>query len=212
VVKEIKEVIDKYGIKQFRIVDDAFTEDRVRVIAFCNAVKDLGCYFNTILRADSVDKRLLKKMYEAGVREISIGVESGSPEILKKINKKETIEDIEKCIKKAKDVGLLTKVFLIFGLPGETLETIEETKAFMKKTKPDKYTMSTFIPLPGSDIYKNPDKYGTKLLKSAQELEDFFFYYEPDEDRGFHIEHKNMDELKKARGEMIEWLRAGEWK
>jgi len=211
IFSELIHLRDKYNIHQFRIIDDAFTVDRYRCEDLMKLTAGQELYFTTILRADSIVSRdMLQVLYDGGVRVVSIGVESASQRILDLINKRERIEEIKQVIQWCHDVGVKIKVFIIFGLPGETLETVEETKAFFREIKPDAYTLSSFIPLPGSDIYENPAKYGIKPKWESGKYDDYFFYYEPGEGQGFHYEMP--EELKKKRGELISYLRSGCWR
>jgi len=177
VIAEIRELKEKYDIWQYRFVDDCFTVNRKRVETLCDLLKQEEVYWLAITRADRVDKPLLEKMYEAGCREIQIGVETASPRLLKIINKKETVEDYKRAIKHAKEVGLKVKVYLMYGLPGETEEDIELTKRFMLETQPDKWTLAKFVPLPGSKFYKEFWKYMIEIPKS---FDDYWFYSEED--------------------------------
>ena len=201
-----------YGIKQFRIVDDAFTYDADRVEDLMKMTAGRGWGFTTILRADSVrDPDMLRRLAAGGVHTTSFGVESASQAVLDRNNKRESIEEIKQAIRWCQEVGITVKVFLIFGLPGETVETVEETKEFFREIRPDSYTLSSFQPLPGSAIYDDPARFGLTPLYKKGEYEDYWFYYEPDDhERGFHF--KMPIELRRARGELIRWLRKGDWK
>lgn len=209
-VQELKFLRDNYGIYHFRFCDDIFTIRRNRIEEFCKQVKSLGIYFHFATRANLVDRDMLKILYEAGAREIAFGVESGSQKILDKVDKHVDVEINKWAIKIAKEIGLKVKLLLIFGLPGETKETIRETKQFMIDTKPDFYSMSTFSILPGSPIWKNPEKYGTRILN--KDTDNYWFYFEPGDHSGFCIEYTNATELYEERDKMIVWLRSGVWR
>jgi len=189
-VAEMEHLDESYGIRQFRIVDDAFTVDRYRAKDICERTAGRGWGFTTILRADSLrDLAMVKRLAAGGVHTASFGVESGAQSILDTINKRETIDEIKQAIRWCREAGILSKVFLIFGLPGETLDTVEQTKQFFREIRPDSYTLSSFQPLPGSAIYEDPAKYGLTPLYRKGDYEDYWFYYEPDDDRrGFHFE------------------------
>lgn len=213
VIEEIKHLISRYNIHQYRILDDVFTLNHERIYQLYQRIREenLEVYFDSILRADSVNEDLLATMYNLGIRNICIGVESGSDKILKKMNKRESIDKIKQSIYWAHCAGITVKVFLIFGLPGETLETIEETKQFMIDTQPDNYTLSTFTPLPGSDLWTNPEKYGIKYNVDINNFKNLWFYWNPeDEDKGWY--YPLPLEVKKARGNLIKWLRWKKWK
>jgi radical SAM superfamily enzyme YgiQ (UPF0313 family) len=74
------------------------------------------------------------------------------------------VEQARKAVRWANSAGILTDVSFIVGLPGETPETFQEVIKFIKEGKPRKVTISHLVPLPGSDIYEHPDKYGVRIL------------------------------------------------
>lgn len=116
--------------------------------------------------ARNIDKDVLKLAKEAGCTEISFGVESGSQKMLDLMNKKVKVEQNERAIEQIKEQGILTKAYFIVNFPGETGETVEETLKFIERTKPDKWLLSSFAPLPGSDTFLNPEKYGITWISS----------------------------------------------
>ena len=165
VIEEVHEVIDTYGIKSFLFYDDVFTFPKGnRLKKLCEGIKQLGITFrcNGRVGVNSLeDYQLLK---EAGCMEIAFGIESGSQVILDKMNKGTTVEMNLNAIRNAKQAGLITKAYLITGFPGETQETIDETKRFVEISGVDKFTVSAFVPLPGCDVWKNPLKYGIQTI------------------------------------------------
>lgn len=174
--EEIKQIMDEYEVKFFRFLDDAFTANRRRALKLCKEIKDLECEWRCITRADWIDKGLLREMKEAGCVGCDFGIESGSQRVLDMMNKKLTVEGNIKAIKLMKDVGLSTKVLLMYGFPGETERDIELTKRFIREAKPDRFTLSQFTPLPGSDLYNRannkrwfyPDEQGDKGYKELK--------------------------------------------
>ena len=83
VVDEIKECIDKYGIKVYRFSDDNMASNRRWTERFCELVKPLGIKWRLSVRVDRVDPPLLKLMSEAGCTELGLGCESFDPDVLK---------------------------------------------------------------------------------------------------------------------------------
>lgn len=144
---------EDYGIEHVRFVDDCFTLNKDRAKKICEYTKELDISFMSIARADTCDLNTLKMLKSGGCKILDIGLESGSPKLLKDMNKRETIDDIKKCLLNAKKIGLNTKVFLQYDLPGETEEDIQKTIDFLKETKPDFYTLSRYTSLPGSEWY-----------------------------------------------------------
>lgn len=164
VIEEIKSIINTYGIKAFIFYDDTFALDRNRFYPLCEELRELNISFRC--NGDSRNNTLedFRMLSLAGCKEISFGIESGSQRILDRIQKGTTVERNLRAIQNAKKAGIFVKAFLMIGNPGETKDTIEETKNFMKEAQPDQYTLFNFIPLPGCDVWKSPEKYGMKII------------------------------------------------
>lgn len=145
---EMKEVINQFDVTHFRFVDDIFTLNRERIIKFCNLkIKEgIKATWVCITRADKLDKNLLNNMYHAGCKEIHIGVESGSQKVLDLMNKDISVSTLINAISKIKKSGIKAKTYLMYGYPGETDEDREKTIMLVKKTKPDKITISHYAP------------------------------------------------------------------
>jgi len=172
VIEEVKEITDKYGIRALIFYDDTFALDRKRFYPLCKELQKLNIVYrcNGDIRNNTLED--FQVLYDSGCREITFGVESGSQKILDIIGKGATVEKNIVAIKNAKRAGLVTKAFLMIGNPGESEETIEETKAFMLEADPDQYTLFQFVPLPGCAIWKDPEKYGIVIT-----TKDFRNYY-----------------------------------
>jgi radical SAM superfamily enzyme YgiQ (UPF0313 family) len=100
-------------------------------------------------------------MKQAGCWEISFGLESGSNEILKSMDKAADIARSEQAIKWTAAAGIRTKGLFILGYPGETEQTIQITKDFMRRLPIQIMNLTKFTPYPGSPIYR--DLYGTNI-------------------------------------------------
>jgi radical SAM superfamily enzyme YgiQ (UPF0313 family) len=172
VIDEIQSIIQNYGIRAFIFYDDTFALDRKRFYPLCESLKQLDIVYrcNGDVRNNTLDD--FKVLYDSGCREMAFGIESGSQEILDMMGKGATVEKNKQAIINAKKAGLITKAFLMVGNPGESVKTIEATKKFMEEADPDQYTLFQFVPLPGCDIWKNPNKYGVRIFNS-----DFRDYY-----------------------------------
>ncbi len=165
VIDELKFLINVYRYKNFIFYDDTFTINP-KIYELLDKIKELNIIFrcNGNARKDTYHKFL--KLYEAGCREIDFGIESGSQIILDNINKGVTVEQNKKAILDAKRAGLTVKTFLMVGSPGETWNTVEETIEFMNEVCPQLYTLFNFVPLPGCEIWNNPEKYKIKIINN----------------------------------------------
>jgi len=164
IVYEIKEVINKYGVSRFEFFDDMFTVRKSRLVEFKEKTKGLKLSYRCNGRTDVLIKDVYWLLKESGCKVVCFGIESGSQEILDRMGKQNTVENNYKAIELAKEVGLTVIGYFMIGFPGETIETINETIEFIKKSNLDQAQFYTFIPLPGCDVYKHPEKYGTKII------------------------------------------------
>ena len=99
------------------------------------------------------DERDAELLYEAGCREVWLGLESGSQKILKSIGKGTSVSTIRRAFKAAKDAGLMRRSYVLFGVPLETLETIRETESLIDEVRPDTVSFSILAPYPGTEYY-----------------------------------------------------------
>ena len=156
VIKEIKYLIDKFHIKELQFIDDNLTLKKSYIIELCKKIKSEKILIDWTpingVRADSIDDVVAIEMKSAGCYLLDFGIESVNSSILKNIKKGETIEQITKAINCAHNAGLLTIGNFIFGLPGETKDTIEETINYACRSKLDRAGFFALNVLPGSDI------------------------------------------------------------
>jgi len=162
VLAEIRQLmVDGYG--GFVFFDDTFNTDNKRVEELCKALEPLGIVWRCLTRADTLNPSVLKAMAESGCVEVGLGVESWSKKILRTVGKHETPRQINDAIRWAHESGIRVKVFMIIGLPGETRETVEETRKGFHEARPDDFDMTIFQPTPGSLIYEYPERYDIRF-------------------------------------------------
>ncbi|SFB30640.1 B12-binding domain-containing radical SAM protein [Clostridium frigidicarnis] len=169
ILEEVLEIENKFNLNMFFIIDDTFTINAQRAIKFCNILKDTGKKFiwGCESRADVASSELLQSLYDAGCRKIQFGMESANNEILRKIGKKVTVEQIENAVKIASSIGFDINVSFIMGHPFDTHETVQETILFALKLR-RLYKANVFgsilTPYPGTKIYENMKSYEMELL------------------------------------------------
>jgi len=157
VIDEIKDLKNKYGIKEIKFIDDNLVLKKDRVLELCNLIIENNINIpwacTSGLRANNVDEEIVTKMKEAGCYNFNIGIESANPQILLNVNKQETIEQINNAIELADKYKIVCGGFFVFNLPGETKETIEESISFAKKSKLTLATFNILDILPGSKLW-----------------------------------------------------------
>jgi radical SAM superfamily enzyme YgiQ (UPF0313 family) len=168
VLEEIKTLKEKYGIREFHIIDDNFTMDKEYTKDFLRKLKalDLGMSWSTPngVRMDALDEEMLKLMKETGLYMISLGIESGSDEVLALMKKGITTSDIRGHIRMIDKAGIDMAGFFILGFPGETAETIKKTIDFASELPLKRANFFTYLPFPGTESYR--------LLEASGELKD----------------------------------------
>lgn len=100
-----------------------------------------------------------KAMYAAGFRWILVGFESGSERILTSINKRATKEQNTRCMEIATRHGLKVKALMSIGHPGETLQTIEDTRAWLLQVRPADFDVTIITCYPGTPYYDEAAPY-----------------------------------------------------
>ena len=161
VVDEIEYLVKNHGVKEIHFEDDNFTLKRSHAYEVCKMIVDRKIKITFTcpngIRADKVDKELLLMMKKAGCYCFAYGIESANPQILKNINKDEDIETIKKSIDIAADCGIDCVGFFIFGLPGETKQSIEQSINFALSSKLTRAQFMIFDVLPGCNLYDDLD-------------------------------------------------------
>jgi radical SAM superfamily enzyme YgiQ (UPF0313 family) len=133
--KKVVVTISKYteaGLNHFFFVDNTFNLPSVYANALCEQLisSKLKITWRCILYPWKVDDVLVEKMARAGCREVSLGFESGSEKILANMNKKYLTADIRQISERLQKFGIGRMGFLLFGGPGETKETANESLEF----------------------------------------------------------------------------------
>jgi radical SAM superfamily enzyme YgiQ (UPF0313 family) len=116
--------------------------------------RPLGLKFNCAVRVGHADGELLEMLKEAGALMVSLGIESGSPEILEAHKPGIYIDEIRTTVKRIRAKGLRVKGLFMMGLPGETEETITQTSDFAMSLDLDDMNMAKFTPFPGAPVWK----------------------------------------------------------
>ena len=144
------------GVNQIEFVDALFTTHNKRVIELCAILKERGLDLEWACASAirfTDNQKMLDAMADAGCKKIFYGIESGNPEILQRV-KRITPDKVRKVIGMTKKAGILSHASFIFGLPGDTPETMEDTLAFAKSLNTDTASFSMAIPFKGTELYE----------------------------------------------------------
>jgi len=163
VLSEVDHVIARYKIKYFVPYDDCFILRKDRATKIAEGFRERGVRWRCWSRADLVSREILEILKKCGLTSITFGIESGDERMLKVYNKGITVEQNENALLLCKEVGVPVRASLIFGGPYETKESVDNTIDLIKRIQPDEWNISTFIPIPGSDIGDHPEKYDIQI-------------------------------------------------
>ena len=172
VVEEIKWAMKAFPqTKEFFFDDDTFTDDLPRAEAIAKELGKLGIYWSCTAKAN-VPYESLKKLKEGGLRLLLVGYESGNQQILHNIKKGLRIEVAEKFTRDCHTLGIKIHGTFILGLPGESLETMRETREFAKRINPHTVQISLAAPYPGTFLYNQALQNGWLDEANAELIDD----------------------------------------
>jgi radical SAM superfamily enzyme YgiQ (UPF0313 family) len=156
------------GYREIHLVDDLFTANLKRAKEVCRQIidrkLDISWYPRGGIRVDGVDQEIFDLMKRAGVWHIPFGIESGNQGVLDKAQKEVTLEEVRSAIRMAKKAGMETEGYFMFGLEGETEQSMKETIDFSLSLDLDYAKFAITIPLPGAVLFKDWDRRG--LIKT----------------------------------------------
>jgi radical SAM superfamily enzyme YgiQ (UPF0313 family) len=159
-------------------------------------------------RADAFDEEIARAMQKADVKIVCFGIESFDQRLLDLNNKGITVDQVERSLKIAKDHGLLTVGFLIFGMPGEDEKSVETTKEIILKNKInlDYLNLATMVPLPGTPVWNNPERFNCEILDKNY---DQFWIVDHEKNDTVLVKTNgvSLDLMKKLKIDMYQFMR-----
>ncbi len=192
IYQELESAINQYGAHTIDFADEIFLINNKRNKEILQLMIDNGLNkkirWYAMTRANLVNNEIISLAKEAGCYHLDMGVESGDDNILKSINKKITIEQVENAVKIIKKAGLELGTYYIIGHPNETKASMKKTVKLAIRLNTDTIAVGNMVPYPGTEIFamaqkgeggykllsedwSDYDKYGGKVL----ELENLSF-------------------------------------
>lgn len=154
VVGEIKKTKGSFKTNTFKFLDDTLTINKKQIIGICALLiqENVNIRWSCMSVVNSLDEVMLQKMAKSGCYMVSIGIETGDPETMKRIKKGITLEMVENAVKVLRKHGFLIHGYVMYGFPWETKEHIERTTEFIENLKLDSVGYSIATPLPGTEL------------------------------------------------------------
>lgn len=157
VIAEMTELCELSARPHIKIRDPLFTLDRNRCFEISKEIiaRGLQLTFECETRMDDLDEELVRAMYAAGLREISFGVESPDPLVLKAVARRYIPhEHMRGIVNLCWELGIVTTAFYVIGFLGETEERIEDTIRFACELDTTYANFKILTPYPGTPQFK----------------------------------------------------------
>jgi len=157
VVGEIVRLRDRFGVREIHIEDDNFTAGKEYVLSFCDELRRRAPGVTWTcpngVRIDTLDREMLAAMKGAGLYFLSVGIESGSDRVLRRMKKSLDVGRIEEKVRLVREAGIGVSGFFMLGFPGETAEEMEATVAFALRLPLARASFANFQPFPGCEEF-----------------------------------------------------------
>jgi radical SAM superfamily enzyme YgiQ (UPF0313 family) len=149
------QMLTERGTTFFYVSDDTFTLNTQRVINVCRQIiqRGLKIVWQAISKVNAINDEMLFWMRKAGCVQISYGVESGSPAIRERLCKDINDDQIEHAFHRTAAHGILPRAYFIYGAPGESPQTVDETLALIDRIKPLSAIFYILDIFPGTSLY-----------------------------------------------------------
>lgn len=189
VIDEIKYVMDKFKVYAFHFWDETFTLNKKRVTEICKKIvnEKLPILWTAQTRANKINDEILQVMSDAGCVRLSIGVESGNEKVLKTINKKIKLSDVENAIRMINNAGMVSYAGFMIGHVEDNIDSIIDTIRFADKCDPTFVGFRIAIPYPGCKFRDDAEKKGKILTNDFSKYTDDNVVYIPEGIKGYDI-------------------------
>ncbi|RJQ48178.1 MAG: radical SAM protein [Gammaproteobacteria bacterium] len=169
VIREIDVLVNKYGVRNIKFVDEMFVLNRNHVLGICDRIIERGYDLNiwAYARVDTVKDEFLDKLRRAGFRWLALGIESGSKHVRDGVEKgRFGTPQILEVVRKIQSAGIYVIGNYIFGLPDDTYESMQETLDLAIEANCEFANFYSTMAYPGSPLYRMAVEKGWELPDS----------------------------------------------
>jgi anaerobic magnesium-protoporphyrin IX monomethyl ester cyclase len=167
-VDEIEDLVS-HGFPEITIEDELFTLSRKHLRAVCGELvsRNMDVRWNAFSRVDTITPEIVETMARAGCQALCFGVESGNQEILDLAKKKSDLHKVRGAMRMTQEAGVSAIASFIIGLPGETVETLNNTLEFANELHEEYGSLCglhVLAPFPGTEVRERASHYGLEIL------------------------------------------------
>lgn len=177
VIAEIDILVNKYGVKNIKIMDELFvSNNHKRINDFCDALieRNYGLNMWCFARTDTVKPELLAKLKKAGINWIAYGFESVSQKMVDLQRKGAKVSEYEKVIRWTKEAGISIIADFIAGFWDDDYQTLQETYDFMCRMNFEFINLYPLFAYPGTPLYDKYLKQG--IIEEPKSWEEYSLY------------------------------------
>jgi radical SAM superfamily enzyme YgiQ (UPF0313 family) len=157
-MEEIKILYDRYGIREFQVIDDVFNINNKRAETICDLIVDSGMRlyisFPNAIRGDIVNESLVRKLKKAGAYKVNYAIETASPRLQQMVKKRVNLPKLKEAIALTNAAGIWTHGFFMMGFPTETREEVQMTVDYACEAKLNSAGFFVLQPFPGTEIWE----------------------------------------------------------
>ncbi len=178
-LSEIESVSDEYQLDMFKFSDPTWNTSIPWVEAFCKRKIERGIQipYYPAMHTGLITAQSAHLMKASGCYEVAVGVESGSPKVLREIGKGTSVKSIKRGVKYLQDAGIVVRGYFILGMPNETEDDIRLTEKLAEELELYEYGFTILCPYPGTTMY-DPQRHANIDWNSTDEYGNDFWYTE----------------------------------
>ncbi len=173
-VEDVAEMTGRYGARSIQFRDPIFTLDRKRVELLCDRFREEGfdLHWGCETRPDSLDRDLLDRMHDAGLRNINLGIESSDAGIMRRNRRVAPERDHqEEMVRYCDSIGVKVTAFYIIGLQGDDRESVLETFRYARKLNTHLAQVTISTPYPGTEYFDDLESRGLLLTDDYEKYD-----------------------------------------
>ncbi len=171
VIEEIRERYHEYGVRKFYFSDDSFNLNKRYAKELLQAILDADLKIRFFCEANigSFDRELMELMKKSGCIRLKLGMESGSGRILRLMKKGITVRQIRETCSLAKEIGIPYTLYVMIGMPTETLREMYQTLELAQQMEPAYVSLSVATPQVGTELHRMAVEAGMDLPPNSWE-------------------------------------------
>lgn len=156
IIKELDILVNTYGIKNIKIVDEMFALNEDRIVSLCSMIAERGYDLNmwAYARVNTVTERMLEEMKKAGINWVAYGFESGNQRVIDSVTKNYKLEKVQKVVDLTYSLDMHICANFIFGFPEDDCDSMNDTLKLMLKINAEWANIYCAMAYPGSRLYE----------------------------------------------------------